>query len=132
MANCLGEICAWSLRTIPHVASEAQASREKIKALEEQAAAWVGKLDAQDAGVKARGKKLSDSGAKARLYHAVKDAHLAHIFRVDLKNELFAYEINQAALDLAELMDGKLLLVTNTPDLSPKNVVNRYKLAGGY
>ena len=110
------------------MASEAQASRrEKIKALEEQAAAWVGKLDAQDAGVKARGKKLSDSGAKARLYHAVKDAHLAHIFRVDLKNELFAYEINQAALDLAELMDGKLLLVTNTPDLSPKNVVDRYK-----
>jgi transposase len=24
-------------------------------------------------------------------------------------------------------MDGKLLLVTNTPDLSPKNVVDRYK-----
>ncbi len=40
--------------------------REKIQALETQAAAWVGKLDAQDAGVKARGKKLSDSGAKAR------------------------------------------------------------------
>ena len=35
----------------------------------------------------------------------VKDAHLAHIFRVDLKNELFAYEINQAALDLAELVE---------------------------
>ena len=131
-AETVGELPWRNLRLVvthnPHVASEAQASRrEKIKALEEQAAAWVGKLDAQDAGVKARGKKLSDSGAKARLYHAVKDAHLAHIFRVDLKNELFAYEINQAALDLAELMDGKLLLVTNTPDLSPKSVVDRYK-----
>jgi transposase len=85
------------------------------------------KLDAQDAGIKARGKKLSNSGAKARMYHAVKEARLGHIFRVDLKNELFAYVIDYDALVLAELMDGKLLLVTNTPDLSPKNVVDRYK-----
>ena len=112
----------------PDVAKDAQAlRRERIEALEAQASAWVGKLDAQDAGVKARGKKLSDSGAKARLYHAVKDAHLANIIRVDLKNELFAYEIDHDALALAELMDGKLLLVTNTPDLSPQGVVDRYK-----
>lgn len=112
----------------PEVAKDAQAlRRERIEALEAQANAWVGKLDAQDAGVKARGKKLSDSGAKARLYHAVKDAHLANIIRVDLKNELFAYEIDHDALALAELMDGKLLLVTNTPDLSPQGVVDRYK-----
>lgn len=112
----------------PDVAKDAQAlRRERIEALEAQASAWVGKLDAQDAGVKARGKKLSDSGAKARLYHAVKEAHLANIIRVDLKNELFAYEIAPDALALAELMDGKLLLVTNTPDLSPQGVVDRYK-----
>ena len=112
----------------PDVAKDAQAlRRERIEALEAQAKAWVGKLDAQDAGVKARGKKLSDSGAKARLYHAVKEAHLANIIRVDLKNELFAYEIDPDALALAELMDGKLLLVTNTPDLSPQGVVDRYK-----
>ncbi len=112
----------------PDVAKDAQAlRRERIEALEAQASAWVGKLDAQDAGVKARGKKLSDSGAKARLYHAVKEAHLANIIRVDLKNELFAYEIDPDALALAELMDGKLLLVTNTPDLSPQGVADRYK-----
>ena len=112
----------------PDVAKDAQAlRRERIEALEAQASAWVGKLDAQDAGVKARGKKLSDSGAKARLYHAVKEAHLANIIRVDLKNALFAYEIDPDALALAELMDGKLLLVTNTPDLSPQGVVDRYK-----
>jgi transposase len=112
----------------PEVAQETRTLRqEKIQALEGQAAAWVGKLDAQDAGVKARGKKLSDSGAKARLYHAVKDAHLAHIFRVNLKNELFSYDINHDALALAELMDGKLLLVTNTGDLTPEGVVKRYK-----
>ncbi|MFV5216205.1 IS1634 family transposase [Azonexus caeni] len=112
----------------PEVAKDAQAlRRERIETLEAQASAWVGKLDAQDAGVKACGKKLSDSGAKARLYHAVKEAHLANIIRVDLKNELFAYEIDHDALALAELMDGKLLLVTNTPDLSPQGVVDRYK-----
>jgi len=112
----------------PDVAKDAQAlRRERIAALEAQANAWVGKLDAQDAGVKARGKKLSDSGAKARLYHVVKDARLANIIRVDLKNELFAYEIDHDALALAELMDGKLLLVTNTPNLSPQGVVDRYK-----
>jgi transposase len=112
----------------PDVAKDAQAlRRERIAALEAQANAWVGKLDAQDAGVKARGKKLSDSGAKARLYHVVKDARLANIIRVDLKNERFAYEIDHDALALAELMDGKLLLVTNTPDLSPQGVVDRYK-----
>ena len=128
----VGELPWRELRLIvahhPEVARDAQAlRRERIETLEAQANAWVGKLDAQDAGVKTRGKKLSDSGAKARLYHAVKDAHLANIIRVDLKNELFAYEIDHDALALAELMDGKLLLVTNTPDLSPQGVVDRYK-----
>ena len=128
----VGELPWRNLRLVvahnPEVARETQAlRRERIETLEAQANAWVGKLDAQDAGVKARGKKLSDSGAKARLYHAVKDDHLANIIRVDLKNELFAYEINHDALALAELMDGKLLLVTNTPDLSPQGVVDRYK-----
>ena len=128
----VGELPWRNLRLVvahnPEVARETQAfRRERIETLEAQANAWVGKLDAQDAGVKARGKKLSDSGAKARLYHAVKEAHLANIIRVDLKNELFAYEIDHDALALAELMDGKLLLVTNTPDLSPQGVVDRYK-----
>ena len=45
-----------------------------------------------------------------------RDAHLAHIFRVDLKNELFAYEIKQDALDLAELMDGCLLYTSDAAD----------------
>lgn len=128
----IGELPWRGLRLVvahnPDVARDTQAlRRERIATLEAQANVWVGKLDAQDAGVKARGKKLSDSGAKARLYHAVKEAHLANIVRVDLKSELFAYEIDHDALALAELMDGKLLLVTNTPDLAPQGVVDRYK-----
>ena len=101
--------------------------RERIAALEAQAQAWVGKLEGQDSGQVARGRKLSDSGAKARLYHEVKDAHLAKILKVDLKGELFNYTIDERALAQAELMDGKLMLVTNVKDLSPKEVVQRYK-----
>ena len=98
-----------------------------VPALEQQAAAWAGKLDAQEAGTKARGRKLSDSGAKARFYHAVKEAHLAHILRVDMKGELFSYSVDADALALSEMMDGKLLLVTNVKDLKPADVVLRYK-----
>lgn len=128
----IGELPWRGLRLViahnPDVARETQAlRRERIATLEAQANAWVSKLNAQDAGVKSQGKKLSDSGAKAWLSHAVKEAHLANIVRVDLKHELFAYEIDHEALALAELMDGKWLLVTNTPDLSPQGVVDRYK-----
>ncbi|TAL83655.1 MAG: IS1634 family transposase, partial [Rhodanobacter sp.] len=68
-----------------------------------------------------------DSGTKARFYHAVKEARLAHIVKVDLKGDLFAWHIDPDALALAELMDGKLLLVTNVKDLKPADVVARYK-----
>jgi hypothetical protein len=128
----IGELAWQDLRlVVAHDPDTAQSMREarqvKMAALEAQAAAWVGKLDAQDEGVKARGKKLSDSGAKARLYHAVKEARLAHILRVDLKSELFSYALDEKALALAQLMDGKLLLVTNAQDLPPREVVHRYK-----
>ena len=39
----------------------------------------AGKLDAQDGGAVQRGRKLSDSGAKARFFHEVSDAHLSRI-----------------------------------------------------
>jgi transposase len=108
-------------------AEQTQLRNERIAALQEKAQAWAGKLDGQDAGMKAKGRKLSDSGAKARLYHAVCEAHLAKIVKVDLKGELFAYTVDEVAKAQAELMDGKLLLVTNVPDLTPQEVVRRYK-----
>jgi transposase len=106
---------------------QTQLRQERIAALKTQAQAWAGKLDEQDGGVSARGRKLSDSGAKARLYHEVKETHLAKIVKVDLKSDLFSYAIDEAALKQAELMDGKLLLVTNVADLTPPEVVRRYK-----
>ena len=55
------------------------------------------------------------------------EAHLANIVRVDLKSELFTYDIDQVAQARAEAMDGKLLLVSNVPDLSAQQIVARYK-----
>ena len=99
----------------------------QINDLEDKAARWAGKLDSQDGGAKHRGRKLSDSGAKARFYHEVKEAHLAKIIKVDLQSDLFTYNIDEQALRQAELLDGKLLLVTNVTALSPQAIVQRYK-----
>lgn len=93
----------------------------------QRAAQLAGKLDAQDEGQVQRGRKLSDSGAKARFFHEVSDAHLARIIKVDLKSDLFTYEIDQAALARAQAMDGKLVLVTNVLDMTPQEVLRRYK-----
>ncbi len=99
----------------------------QIKDLEGKAEQWAGKLDSQDGGTKHRGRKLSDSGAKARFYHEVKEAHLAKIIKIDMKSDLFTYDIDEKALKQAELVDGKLMLVTNVTDLTPKEIVQRYK-----
>jgi transposase len=108
-------------------AQQTEQRNKQISALLAQGDEWAGKLDGQDQGVKCHGRKLSDSGAKARFFHAVSEAHLSKIIKVDLKTDLFSYDIDEAARTLAEMMDGKLMLVTNTTDLSPEEIVARYK-----
>ena len=103
-----------------------QARNKSIQELLALGQQWGGKLDAQDAGVKRRGRPLSDSGVKARFYHAVKEANLAHLIKVDLKAEAFSFTIDEDKQRYLELLDGKLLLVTNT-DAPPADVVTRYK-----
>ena len=104
-----------------------QRRRDRIAALQARAQELAGKLDGQDAGQTHRGRKLSDSGAKARFFHEVCEAHLANIIRVDLKADLFTYDIDQTAQARAEAMDGKLLLVTNVADMDTSQIVARYK-----
>ena len=108
-------------------ATQTAARAKRIDALEQQAAQWVGKLDGQDEGKRHRGRKLSDGGVRAKLYRAVCEAHLTRIIRVDLHGERFNYGIDEQALEHARLMDGKLLLITNTKDLSAEQLVARYK-----
>ena len=103
-----------------------QARRAEIQELVALGEQWGGRLDAQDGGQRRRGRPLSDSGAKARLYHAVKDAGLAHLIKVDLKSELFQFSIDEQRQAYLERLDGKLLLVTNS-DTPAAEVVQRYK-----
>ena len=131
----LGETVWEQLRLIvahdPHTAQQATDKRDAlIKALQAKAEQLASKLDAQEAGSAGhagRGRKLSDGGARARFYHEVAEAHMVRIIRVDMKSELFTYDIDDKALARARLMDGKLLLVTNVKDLTAAEVVKRYK-----
>ena len=112
----------------PQAAGEAGQKRDaRIDELHALAAQWASKLDDQDSGKTSRGRKLSDGGARARFYHEVAESHLARIVRVDLKSESFTYSIDDRALGHARLMDGKLLLVTNAADLTPDDIIKRYK-----
>jgi len=112
----------------PATALEQRQKRQtRINELQSQANAWVGKLDEQDLGAKKRGRKLSDSGAKARFYHEVRECRLGNIIKVNLKDELFNYAVDEGALRLAEMMDGKLLVVTNVKDIEPAKIMERYK-----
>lgn len=132
MTEITGEVAWNGLRMV--VAHDPQAALERhqkrkaaMTELELQAKGWAGKLDGQDQGQKKRGRKLSDSGTKARFYHAVLEAHLGKIIKVDMKAELFSYAIDEDALRLTEMMDGKLLVVTNVQDMTPDKVIERYK-----
>ena len=131
-AEITGEVAWNDLRLVvahdPATALEQHQRRKAAMAeLETQAQSWAGKLDDQDQGQKKRGRKLSDSGAKERFYHAVLEGHLGKIIKVDMKAELFSYAIDEEALRLAEMMDGKLLVATNVQDMAPSQVIERYK-----
>jgi len=131
-AEIVGEATWQSLRLVvahnPERAREqTDLRRQRIAALQMRADALAGKLDGQDAGQVRRGRKLSDSGAKARFFHEVADARLSRIIKVDLASDLFTYDIDTQAQQRSELMDGKLLLVTNVLDLTPQEIVSRYK-----
>ena len=135
-ANATEEVigeAAWNgLRLIwahdPQAAVEQTRRRQQnIDELVSQAQLRAGKLDEQDIGKTFKGRRLSDSGAKAWLYREVLDARLGSIIKVDLQSEAFTYDIDERALQRARLNDGKLLLVTNVADLRPAQVVERYK-----
>ena len=116
---------------VAHNPETAEAQRlgrdEKIAELEQVAQTLTQKLDKQDEGDKNRGRKLSDGGASAKFYKKVCEVRLAKVVKVDMKSDLFCYDIDQDALAQARLMDGKLLLVTNVVDLTPTDIVARYK-----
>jgi hypothetical protein len=127
-----GELAWQNLRLIVahdpvRAALQKKARDEQIDTLIAQGQRWSGKLDEQDSGLKHKGRKLSDAGAAARFYHAVVEARLSKIIQVDLKSPVFNFSINQAAKDLQEKNDGKLLIITNVQGFTPVQIIERYK-----
>jgi hypothetical protein len=101
--------------------------RARIAELEAWAEKMVGKLDAQDEGKTARGRRASDRGAYSRFVRAVAEAELTRFIKADLQADRFSWSVDEQAIADAALFDGKLALITNAPDLTPADAVARYK-----
>lgn len=108
-------------------ADQSDRRRGRIRDLEAMAGKMVAKLDAQDDGQTARGRRASDRGAYSRFTRAVAEAELTRFIKADLQADRFSYSIDEDAIARAELFDGKLALLTNAPDLTPAETVTRYK-----
>jgi len=101
--------------------------RRRIAELEIMAEKMVAKLDAQDEGQSARGRRASDRGAYSRFTRAVAEAELTRFIKADYTAERFSWSLDEATIAGAELFDGKLVLLTNAPDISAAEAVARYK-----
>jgi transposase len=108
-------------------ADQSARRRARIAELEAQAEKMVAKLDAQDDGKTARGRRASDRGAYSRFTRAVAEAEMTRFLKADLQADRFSWSVDEHAVARAELFDGKLALLTNAPDLSPTETVARYK-----
>jgi hypothetical protein len=94
-----------------------------------------------DSGSIDLGMSTLDQGRDARIFFGSNDAAtgvavtsstntidtILQGVKIDLKSDLFTYDIDAKALARAQMMDGKLLLVTNVADLEPAEIVQRYK-----
>jgi hypothetical protein len=108
-------------------AEQSDRRRARIRDLEAMADRMVAKLDAQDAGQTAQGRRASDRGAYSRFIRAVAEAELTRFLKADLAADRFSWSVDEEALVEAELFDGRLALITNAPDLTAAEAVARYK-----
>jgi len=108
-------------------AEQGDARRARITELEAMAEKMVGRLDAQDAGATAQGRRASDRGAYSRFTRAVAEAEMTRFLKADLTADRFSWSVDEDAVAKAQLFDGTLALITNTTDISPAEAVARYK-----
>ena len=108
-------------------AEQGDLRRARIVDLAAMADRMVGKLDAQDGGQTARGRRASDRCAYSRFNRAVAGAEMTRFIKADLAADRFSWTVDEDAVANAELFDGKLALITNAPDLTPSEAVVRYK-----
>lgn len=108
-------------------ADQSDRRRARIAELEAMAEKMVTRLDAQDEGQTARGRRASDRGAYSRFTRAAAEAELTRFLKADLQADRFSWSLDENAIARAELFDGKLALLTNAHDLTPAETVARYK-----
>jgi hypothetical protein len=108
-------------------AEQGDRRRARIAEMEAMAEKMVRKLDAQDGGQTARGRRASDRGAYSRFMRAVAEAELTRFIKADLTADRFSWSVDDDAVANAELFDGKLALITNAPELTAADAVARYK-----
>ena len=101
--------------------------RARIFELDAMAEKMVTKLDAQDDGQTARGRRASDRGAYSRFTRAVSEAEMTRFLKADYTADRFSWSLDEEAIAEAELFDGKLALITNAPDLTPTEAVAHYR-----
>jgi hypothetical protein len=106
---------------------QSERRRARINELEAMAEKMVKKLDEQDEGRTARGRRASDRGAYSRFTRAVAEAEMTRFLKADFTADRFSWSVDEDAIAGAELFDGKLALITNAPDLTPADAVARYK-----
>ncbi|MFD1510385.1 IS1634 family transposase, partial [Lacimonas salitolerans] len=90
--------------------AEEQATRRRarIAELEAMAEKMVAKLDAQDDGKTAKGRRASDRGAYSRFTRAVAEAEMARFLKADFTAERFSWSVDEPAVTQAQLFDGRL------------------------
>lgn len=108
-------------------ARQGAARRERLAELIDFGEQLAAKLDRQDEGVTERGRRASDRGAFARFHRRVLEAQMSRFLSIDFEAERFRYEENTAAIERAEALDGKLVLLSNVEDLPAAQIVERYR-----
>ena len=108
-------------------ARQSAARRERLAELIDFGEQLAAKLDRQDEGVTERGRRASDRGAFARFHRRVLEAQMSRFLSIDFEAERFRYEENTAAIERAEALDGKLVLLSNVEDLPAAQIVERYR-----
>ena len=106
---------------------QSERRRARIAELEAMAEKMVAKLDAQDEGQTARGRRASDRGAYSRFARAVAEAEVTRFIKPNLQADRFSWSVDEEAVAEAELFDGKLALITNASELTPADAVARYR-----
>ena len=106
---------------------QGESRRARINELEAMGNAMVEKLDRQDEGKRSKGRKASDRGAYSRFGRAISDAELTRFIKADLEAERFSWTVDEDAIAQAALFDGKLVLLTNVPEITPEDTVRKYK-----